>query len=161
MLIGDRALAFEPSPRWEYRYDLGDLWHRHTGLPFVFAAWIACGNLQRKSGGRKPPDENSRASQRRWRHSRGAYAPRSCAAVLNAARDKGVAGAEQIIQSKQPDELPISPERMLDYFRYNIRYRLGQAEQDGMNEFFDRAFALGLIPERRLLRVIGAQERGA
>ncbi len=40
LLIGDDALAEER--RWpDLRiYDLGDLWYRHTGLPFTFALWI-------------------------------------------------------------------------------------------------------------------------
>lgn len=40
LLIGDRALrtASEVSP--EHIYDLGELWHRFTSLPFVFALWI-------------------------------------------------------------------------------------------------------------------------
>jgi chorismate dehydratase len=40
LLIGDDALAEER--RWPklHIYDLGDLWYRHTGLPFTFALWI-------------------------------------------------------------------------------------------------------------------------
>lgn len=39
LVIGDRA--FEQRPLSAYRYDLGQAWKQHTGLPFVFAAWIA------------------------------------------------------------------------------------------------------------------------
>jgi len=39
VIIGDRALA--SLSRFEYIYDLGLAWKQHTGLPFVFAAWIA------------------------------------------------------------------------------------------------------------------------
>ena len=39
LLIGDRALAQRKiSP---YIYDLGEAWKDHTGLPFVFAAWVS------------------------------------------------------------------------------------------------------------------------
>ena len=39
LLIGDRALAQRNvSP---YIYDLGESWKNHTGLPFVFAAWVS------------------------------------------------------------------------------------------------------------------------
>lgn len=40
LLIGDDALV--QADRWPglYRYDLGDIWHRFTGLPFTFALWI-------------------------------------------------------------------------------------------------------------------------
>ena len=39
VIIGDRAL--EQRSRSKYIYDLGEAWKVHTGLPFVFAAWIA------------------------------------------------------------------------------------------------------------------------
>jgi len=39
LLIGDRALAQrKTSP---YIYDLGEAWKNHTGMPFVFAAWVS------------------------------------------------------------------------------------------------------------------------
>ncbi|MCM2265772.1 MAG: menaquinone biosynthesis protein [Desulfuromonadales bacterium] len=41
LLIGDRALRTAGSvPRGMMTYDLGELWYRFTGLPFVFALWI-------------------------------------------------------------------------------------------------------------------------
>lgn len=39
VIIGDRAL--EQRTKSKYIYDLGEAWKNHTGLPFVFAAWIA------------------------------------------------------------------------------------------------------------------------
>lgn len=41
LLIGDAAIQFrrEKGDTWTY-HDLGQLWEKHTGLPFVFAAWI-------------------------------------------------------------------------------------------------------------------------
>lgn len=40
LLIGDDALR--EALKWPklYIYDLGDIWHKNTGLPFVFALWI-------------------------------------------------------------------------------------------------------------------------
>ena len=51
LLIGDSAMnedkktitgkrAAGSSIKSPYIYDLAELWHRHTGLPFVFALWI-------------------------------------------------------------------------------------------------------------------------
>ncbi len=41
LLIGDRALRTAGRvSRDMFVYDLGDLWYRFTGLPFVFALWI-------------------------------------------------------------------------------------------------------------------------
>ena len=39
VVIGDRAL--EQRKHSKYIYDLGEAWKTHTGLPFVFAAWIS------------------------------------------------------------------------------------------------------------------------
>jgi chorismate dehydratase len=39
LVIGDRAL--QQRTRSKYIYDLGEAWKQHTGLPFVFAAWVS------------------------------------------------------------------------------------------------------------------------
>jgi chorismate dehydratase len=39
LLIGDRALAQRKIST--FAYDLGEAWKNHTGLPFVFAAWVS------------------------------------------------------------------------------------------------------------------------
>ena len=39
VIIGDRAL--KARAQFPYLYDLGSAWVSHTGLPFVFATWIA------------------------------------------------------------------------------------------------------------------------
>jgi chorismate dehydratase len=40
LLIGDKVVCEEPKSL-PHQLDLGDAWKRLTGLPFVFAAWIA------------------------------------------------------------------------------------------------------------------------
>jgi chorismate dehydratase len=39
LFIGDLALKARPTRDYPYLFDLGLLWHRMTGLPFVFALW--------------------------------------------------------------------------------------------------------------------------
>jgi chorismate dehydratase len=39
LVIGDRA--FRQARQSSHMYDLGDAWKQHTGLPFVFATWVA------------------------------------------------------------------------------------------------------------------------
>lgn len=39
VVIGDRC--FDQVKRSKYEYDLGEAWKAHTGLPFLFAAWIS------------------------------------------------------------------------------------------------------------------------
>jgi len=39
LAIGDRALRLKNSGRYPTVMDLGEQWHHHTSLPFVFALW--------------------------------------------------------------------------------------------------------------------------
>jgi len=39
LVIGDRSLAL--WDKYDYHFDLGEEWKQFTGLPFVFACWVA------------------------------------------------------------------------------------------------------------------------
>ena len=39
LFIGDHALRTRATAEYPHLFDLGSLWHRFTGLPFVFALW--------------------------------------------------------------------------------------------------------------------------
>ena len=39
LAIGDKVIELEPL--YAFQYDLGEYWKKHTGLPFVFAVWVA------------------------------------------------------------------------------------------------------------------------
>ncbi len=39
LVIGDRTIGMEE--KCAYQYDLGEAWRAHTGLPFIFAAWVS------------------------------------------------------------------------------------------------------------------------
>ena len=41
LVIGDSALVLTARGAYPYAYDLGEVWKRWTGLPFVFAVWAA------------------------------------------------------------------------------------------------------------------------
>lgn len=43
LVIGDRAMLLRNN--YEYVYDLASLWRKHTGLPAVFAVWVANTNV--------------------------------------------------------------------------------------------------------------------
>jgi len=43
VIIGDRALRHLPD--FEFVYDLSDYWKKYTGMPFIFAAWVAYAGL--------------------------------------------------------------------------------------------------------------------
>ena len=109
VIIGDRALSYQPSNGWEYRYDMGELWKAKTGLPLVFAAWI------------------------------GSSEDSSVASALEAARDKGVQNLEAILVTKERQgiALPLVREQILDYYRRAIVYTMGKDERAGLQCFFD------------------------
>jgi len=62
VIIGDKVFAREAAFR--YRYDLAEQWRLLTGLPFVFAAWVARGGVllhgdaggHQQDGGQKADD---------------------------------------------------------------------------------------------------------
>lgn len=39
LIIGDRTIGLDGQ--YPFIYDLGELWQKHTGLSFVFAAWVS------------------------------------------------------------------------------------------------------------------------
>ena len=46
LMIGDKV--FEHESNYEYAYDLGEIWKQFTGLPFVFAVWVAKQDMPQK-----------------------------------------------------------------------------------------------------------------
>jgi len=45
LLIGDKVVRNEPDPTlYPHQLDLGEAWNRITGLPFIFACWMARAN---------------------------------------------------------------------------------------------------------------------
>lgn len=45
LLIGDKVVCEEPAG-FPHQVDLGEAWKKLTGLPFVFAAWVARGGVE-------------------------------------------------------------------------------------------------------------------
>jgi chorismate dehydratase len=45
LLIGDKVVCEEPVG-FAHQVDLGEAWKKLTGLPFVFAAWVARGGVE-------------------------------------------------------------------------------------------------------------------
>jgi len=110
VIIGDRALAYQPSERWCYRYDIGELWKEKTRLPLVFAAWI--GTQVEES---------------------------AIVTALQASRDRGLQQLETILDAKERQgvALPLDREQILDYYRRAIIYTMGKGEHAGLQCFFD------------------------
>ena len=119
LVIGDRAMKPE-----RYRsyfasdWDLGEAWHQLTGLPFVFAMWVA---------------RNPRFATDGW------------AGILEAARNEGCGHAEEII-ARHASSYRLTDSECRDYLTRYLRFRLGTQEKQGLLEFHRRCRVLGLIP---------------
>ena len=129
LLIGDRALKGALAEGGYRIYDLGDLWYRATGLPFVFALWL----VRREAVENKPQE------------------------VARLAAD--VVRAKRIAYDSYPSIAAQSPERewidcsvLVDYWR-TISYDLTPAHLEGVRLFYSLAASLGVLsaaPEVRL-----------
>ncbi|MFO0924902.1 MAG: menaquinone biosynthesis protein [Pirellulales bacterium] len=121
LIIGDRAMRTAP-PTFVDEWDLGEEWFRWTGLPFVFAMWVA------KIGACSADWE--------WR--------------LSAARDRGLAAAQSIaLESAQA--YGISIEQCHRYLTYHLRFFLGTQEKRGLQLFYEKAVQHGLAPSGRVV----------
>lgn len=138
LVIGDAALLLARGPRassggasaaaatpppYAHVYDLGAEWKRWTGLPFVFAVWVA-----------------QRATP--------AAASLAVHAALIESRDWGLAHLPELAdQAHRATGVPRST--CAEYFR-GLDYRLGPAHLAGLTEFFNRLVRAGRVPDGRL-----------
>lgn len=128
LLIGDRAIAESPQPPASSPFcevwDLGEQWTTWTGLPFVFAMWIA----------RDGVDDSQ------------------VAGLLEAARDRGVMKLDEIAEREAP-VVGISTDLATRYLRKNLHFTLGREERAGLRKFYELCVAHELAPpglEKRL-----------
>ena len=131
LVIGDAALhlhdAAEQGGAWgdtyPYRYDLGAEWKAWTGLPFVFAVWVAQ---------RRAPLRESMSAH----------------ASLLASRDWGLAHLPALAaQAAEATGVPAA--RCLNYLS-GLDYRLSYPHLAGLTEFFRRLVAVGRVPDGTL-----------
>ena len=144
LIIGDLALFLNPqsaidnqsairNPQSAIRkIDLGDLWTKSTGLPFVYAFWAGWPDVV-------TPDD---------------------AEALRHARDEGVAHAGEVARAYYPDD-PASQAVAARYLRDNIRYVLGHEELEGLRTFYTYAAELGLVAFDGTLRFYHAEHHSA
>lgn len=118
LMIGDRAIHASRSVYSE-QWDLGEKWWEWTGLPFVFAVWVARPSV--KTG----PMES----------------------VLMKSRDAGVADLEAIAESAAA-EVGLDVNTCLSYLRDNLHFSLGPMEREGLRRFHQQAIQFGFVPPR-------------
>jgi chorismate dehydratase len=118
MLIGDRGMLC-PDGDFEFVWDLGAEWSQWTGLPFVFAMWIA------RPGVASPELDGQ----------------------LAAARDDGLQRLPEIAQ-QYGAPLGIAAQECLVYLRDHLQFRLGPRQRQGLQRFYDLAQHYGLLAAR-------------
>ena len=101
LLIGDRAMH-EPDESFFEVMDLGEMWYEWTGLPFVFAMWVAHSDAELTG----------------------------VAAALNESRDRGLAAVNEIAHTEAP-KLGITERVATDYLTKNLHYTMTSAERSG------------------------------
>ncbi len=118
LIIGDRAMHPEIYLRdFPWNWDLGEVWWRETGLPFVFARWIA------------------RSHE---------FATESIARLLDQTRQEGVDAIENISRRIHSD-YQLTPTRCYEYLTRFIHFELTEDAQRGLDEFRRRCHDLKLI----------------
>lgn len=123
LLIGDTALRASLRETDLHVYDLGELWHEWTGLPFVFALWFC---------GRRVAKDRYTEVTRLARH-------------LIASKEHACADLESIAQSSSEAQW-MGRDRLVAYWRDNISYDLDSRHLDGLTLFYRYCTELGLLP---------------
>ena len=123
LIIGDAALQLGASHRYPFVYDLGEEWKRWTGLPFVFAVWVA------------------------QRTTAVADALRVHARLIES-RDWGLAHLEEL--AAQASAAAGVPRRLCLTYLSGLDYRLSYAHLAGLTDFFRRLASVGRVPNGSL-----------
>lgn len=126
LVIGDAALLLtgrQDDASYPYAYDLGLEWKRWTGLPFVFAVWVA------------------------QRTARRTDALRVHAGLL-ASRDWGVAHLEPLA-AQAAGATGVPQASCLEYLS-GLDYGLSYAHLAGLTEFYRRLVVEGQVPDGTL-----------
>ena len=129
LMIGDRALRAARQLRGKMQiYDLGELWWRFTGLPFVFALWIvraACAETQ-------------------------APALRELQRQLMLSRQQAFADLP-LVAAQTPERQWMGEAALVDYWRV-MSYDLTPQHQAGLQRYFSLCVQHGLLKEEPALR---------
>jgi chorismate dehydratase len=116
MLIGDRGMR-PADGAFACVWDLGEEWSQWTGLPFVFALWVARPGVDVRAVGR----------------------------ILAAARDDGLEHLAEIAREAAPT-VGIPEAECLAYLRDSLEFRLGSRQRQGLELFYKLAVRHGLAP---------------
>jgi chorismate dehydratase len=127
LLIGDEALISTKKLKADYVYDLGKLWYDLTGLPFVFALWIARRDSYNQNRERFKQIYN----------------------VLLSAKKRFLKDKNYFFNGL-PQLKVIDRAQILDYWE-TINYNLTDEHIKSINKFYELAAQIGIIPRAPLL----------
>ena len=144
LLIGDRAIL-PPKEQFLGTWDLGEEWFHWTGLPFVFAMWVANRRPLGVDSHVGSPLELVNRLPDRIRE-RGTIDMKQVERALNQSRDCGVVRLEEIARREAP-LLGLSFPTTISYLSVNLQYHLGRAERSGLRQFYELAAGLDLAPK--------------
>ena len=117
LLIGDKVVCEEPAG-FPHQLDLGDAWKRLTGLPFVFAAWMA----------REGVDLGDLPER------------------LTCAKRAGLANVDRIItRDGVPRGWPADVARR--YLTEYLQFYVGARQLDAIERYHELAFKHGVLPQ--------------
>ena len=129
LMIGDRALRTAQQLRGRTQiYDLGELWWRFTGLPFVFALWI----VRAVSAAEQAP------------------ALRDLQQQLALSRQQALADLP-LVAAQTPERQWMGEGALVDYWRC-MSYDLTPQHQEGLQRYFALCVKHGLLKEEPALR---------
>lgn len=133
LAIGDDALRLVEESTYLYQFDLGDIWKRETGLPFVFAVCAV-------------RDEffQSHHETLRTIHNE-----------LLRCRDEGLADLEAVCEISAP-RIPISKRKCQEYLKA-IEYDLAGPKRKALEKFFALLIKRGDLQESAIPLKIAAQ----
>ena len=123
LLIGDSALRHLGTT--EYSVDLGEVWYKLTGLPFVYACWVA----------REDASLDDLTQ------------------VLLQSKERGIAQIPEIAQV-EARKLGLPEPLCLDYLQNRIKYDLDESTIAGMELFYKFAVKNNLAPPCRSLNFV-------
>ncbi|WP_406700709.1 menaquinone biosynthesis protein [Singulisphaera sp. Ch08] len=116
LVIGDRAMTVPDAP-FHAVVDLAEAWNAMTGLPFVFALWVA-----------RPGVDLGDLPE-----------------ILARCRTEGLTHASELASEHGP-RLGLDFATCYDYLTRVLSYELGESELAGLRRFAQMAAQLGLIP---------------
>lgn len=144
LLIGDRAIL-PPSEQFLETWDLGQEWFEWTGLPFVFAMWVASSSRPNDRPRDQERDDNADFGAATHVQSvRDAELDRIGKALCQS-RDLGVARLYEIAEREAP-KLGLTLPTTIKYLSENLQYQLGRAERSGLKLFYELASKMNLVP---------------